>query len=98
MRDPKIRESWNKLNPSCVNAVFELQPSLSLGAKFWSRDFSCETAETQQDSGEEANHSCVKYSGGKINYRTDEELVSSLGSMFIAINFLSFRHSFIIGM
>ena len=49
-------------------------------------------------AGEEANHSCVKFSGGKINYRTDEELVSSLGSAFIAINFLNFRRSFIIGM
>ena len=32
-----------------------------------------------------------------FNYRTDEELVSSLGSAFIAVNFLNFRRSFIIG-
>ena len=43
---------------------------------------SCETAETQ------GNHACVKFLGGNINYLTDEELASSLGSAFIDINFL----------
>ena len=51
-------------------------------------DLSCETAETQQGSREKANHV-------KINYRNDEELVSSLGLAFIEINFLNFRRSFI---
>ena len=57
-----------------------------------------ETTETQQDSGEKANHACFKFSSKKINYRTDEELVSSPGSAFITINFLNFRRSFLIGM
>ena len=43
---------------------------------------SCETAETQ------GNHACVKFLGGNINYLTDEELASSLGSAFIDISFL----------
>ena len=82
LRDPKIRVHLEQSQYSNCNRLYLSAP------KIRSHDLSCETTETQQGSGEKANHACVKFSGGKMNYRTDEELVSSLGSAFIAINFI----------
>ena len=89
MRDPKIGDSWNKLSPSCVTAVsFSNWNRLYLSASKWEHMTLVVKLKTQQGSREKANHV-------KINYRNDEELVSSLGLAFIEINFLNFRRSFI---
>lgn len=60
-------------------------------------NLSREATETERGSGEKASHACIKFSSKKINYLTNTEFVLSLASGFIAINFLNFRHSFMIG-
>ena len=60
-------------------------------------NLSREATEIEQGSGEKASHACIKFSSKKINYLTNTEFMLSLASEFIAINFLNFRHSFMIG-
>ena len=92
LRDPKIRVHFEQSQYSNRNRLYLSAPKLdhmTLVVKPLRLGKAREKRRTMH-----ASNSLVR---GKVNYCTDKEPVSSLGSAFTAINFLNFRRSFIVG-